>query len=94
MENTSFSQAVLRTGSRGRWWPDDLGRASSDEELTDLRYAFFRDKHRLIIDDAGEHKIFDTGEHEIMRVTRCRFGGIVFTSQLGKFMLPCLVKAA
>jgi hypothetical protein len=24
-------------------------------------------------------------------VTRCRYGGIVFTSQLGKYMLPCLV---
>lgn len=94
MENSSISHVSLPTGSQGRWWPADLGRASSDEELTDLRYAYFRDKHRLAIDDAGVRKIFDTGEHEIMRVTRCRYGGIVFTSQLGKFMLPCLVKVA
>ena len=48
----------------------------------------------MVVDDAGERRIFDTGEHEITRVSRCRYGGIVFTSQLGKFMLPCLVKVA
>jgi hypothetical protein len=63
-------------------------------ENSSLRYAYIPDEHRLVIDDAGDRKIFDTGEHEIMRVTRCRYGGIVFTSQLGKFMLPCLVKVA
>ena len=95
MENSSSAQSSgLRTGSHGRWWPADLGAASSDAALSDLRYAYFHDKHRLVIDDAGERNIFDTGEHDIMRVTRCRYGGIVFTSQLGKFMLPCLVKVA
>jgi hypothetical protein len=94
MENSSFAQSALPTGSRGRWWPADLGAASSDAESSDLRYAYFHDKHRLVIEDAGERNIFDTGEHDIMRVTRCRYGGIVFTSQLGKFMLPCLVKVA
>jgi hypothetical protein len=68
-----------------------LGRASASEVMSDLRYAFFKDSHRLVVEDAGERRIFDTGEHEIMRVTRCRFGGIVFTSQLGKYLLPCLV---
>jgi hypothetical protein len=65
-----------------------------NSSISDLRYAYFQDKHRLVVDDAGERRIFDTGEHEITRVSRCRYGGIVFTSQLGKFMLPCLVKVA
>src|ERR1700722_12029083 len=79
MENSSSAQSLsLRTGSHGRWWPADLGPASSDAALSDLRYAYFHDKHRLVIDDAGERNIFDTGEHDIMRVTRCRYGGIVF----------------
>jgi hypothetical protein len=94
MANSSLSQSVSPAGSQGRWWPADLGRASTDEQLTDLRYAYFPDTHRLIVEDAGERKIFATGEHDIMRVTRCRYGGVVFTSQLGKFMLPCLVKVA
>jgi hypothetical protein len=95
MENSSFAQASSSgTGSPGRWWPADLGAPSSDEELSDLRYAYFHDKHRLVIEDAGGRKIFDTGEHDIMRVTRCRYGGIVFTSQLGKYLLPCLVKVS
>jgi hypothetical protein len=59
--------------------------------MPDLRYAYFHDSHRLVVEDAGERKIFNTGEHEIMRVARCRFGGLVFTSQLGKYLLPCLV---
>jgi hypothetical protein len=93
MENSGVPQSsTSRSGSKCGWWPADLGNASADAELPDLRYAYFHDKHRLVIEDAGEAKIFDTGEHDIMRVTRCRFGGIVFTSQLGKFMLPCLVK--
>ena len=83
--------ASSRDGSSSEWWPSDLGCASATEALTDLRYAYFHDSHRLVIEDCGERKIFDTGEHEIMRVARCRFGGIVFTSQLGKYMLPCLV---
>jgi hypothetical protein len=88
----AVSQAVAsRNGSSGQWWPSDLGHASASEAMTDLRYAYFQDSHRLVIDDAGARKIFDTGEHEIMRVTRCRYGGIVFTSQLGKYLLPCLV---
>ncbi len=80
-----------RSVSGGQWWPSDLGRASTAEAMSDLRYAFFRDSRRLVVEDAGERKIFATGEHEIMRVTRCRYGGIVFTSQLGKYLLPCLV---
>ena len=94
METLNVSQSAAPRSGAERWWPDDLGRASADEQLTDLRYAYFRDRHRLIVDEAGQRKIFDTGEHDIMRVTRCRYGGIVFTSQLGKFMLPCLVKVA
>jgi hypothetical protein len=94
MDNSSYSQSSVRTAAHGRWWPADLGAASSDEELSDLRYAYFHDKHRLIVDDAGRRMIFDTGEHDIMRVTHCRYGGIVFTSQLGKFMLACLVRVA
>jgi hypothetical protein len=83
--------ATSRNSSGGQWWPADLGRAGAREDLIDIRYAYFPESHRLIVEDAGVRRVFDTGEHEIMRVTRCRYGGIVFTSQLGKYMLPCLV---
>ena len=49
-------------GQAASWWPQELGDPSSVGSQNDMRYAVFPQQHRLVIDDHGRTKIYDTGE--------------------------------
>jgi hypothetical protein len=47
------------------WWPEDLGTPSLSGSADDTRYAYFADKHRLVIREGGHVRTFDTSRRHI-----------------------------
>ena len=47
------------------WWPADLGEPSSVGSQNGLRYAFFPESQRLLIDRDGTVTVYDSGPHQI-----------------------------
>jgi hypothetical protein len=83
-EATSFGSS--RTGDELR---SDLGSPSSSGSQNDMRYAFFPDKQRLVIEDGGKRTVYDTGSHRISGVSQQQSSGrdLSFTSQHGMVRL-------
>ncbi len=74
------------------WWPETLGQPSSSGGQNGMRYAFFPDKKRLLIDEDGNQTLYDTADHQIGSVSQQggRDHSAVFTSQHGKVSLKDL----
>jgi len=74
------------------WWPADLGQPSTSGSQNAMRYAFFADKHRLLIERDGKLAAYDTGDHRISGVSQQQSHGqdLVFTSQNGTVNLDAL----
>jgi hypothetical protein len=72
-----------------RWWPDHFGEPASVGSQNDLRYAFFRDKRRLVVDRGDSLVIYDTGDHDIGGVAQAsgELPSVEFTSQRGLISL-------
>ncbi|WP_254073870.1 hypothetical protein [Burkholderia sp. S171] len=68
-----------------KWWPDELGHASSSGSQNGVRYAFFPDKQRLLIEENGDRRAYDSGDHRINGVSQQQSHGhsLAFTSQAG-----------
>lgn len=85
-----------RDGSvAGGWWPSDLGVPSATGGQNDARYAVFPGTRRLAIQNNGDTRVFDTGDHRIGGVQQQQGGlaGVVtFTSQLGTFDVSSLTE--
>jgi hypothetical protein len=47
------------------WWPAHLGEPSSAGAQNGLRYAFFMEAHRLLIERDGTVTVYDSGPHQI-----------------------------
>ncbi|ACK50699.1 conserved hypothetical protein [Methylocella silvestris BL2] len=76
-----------------KWWPDELGQPSSSGAQNNMRYAFFPQKHRLLIEQDGKLTSYDSGDHQISGVQQS--GGSQppsFTSQNGSVWLEELKK--
>ncbi|PNG26618.1 hypothetical protein CR492_08015 [Methylocella silvestris] len=74
-----------------KWWPDELGQPSSSGAQNNMRYAFFPQKHRLLIEQDGKLTTYDSGDHQISGVQQS--GGSQppsFTSQNGPVRLDQL----
>jgi hypothetical protein len=71
------------------WWPSHLGHPSSAGSQNGLRYAFFRDQRRLIVDRSGTTTLYDTGDHDIGGVAQSSgsLPSVEFTSRLGPVRL-------
>lgn len=83
----------MKPMSGGGWWPKDLGSPSSSGGQNDLRYAFFPNKRRLLIDRAGKVSTYDTGDLQIGGVQQGGGGGDpTFSSQKGPVDLSSLKK--
>jgi hypothetical protein len=52
------------------WWPDDLGQPSSSGSQNGMRYAFFSEKRRLLIEQGGKLTIYVSGDHHISGVSQ------------------------
>ena len=66
-------------------WPAELGHPASVGSQNNLRYAFFPESRRLVIDLAGHQTIYDTGDHHIGGFSQQQSGdqSLTFNSQYG-----------
>jgi hypothetical protein len=62
-QNPAPPDEAARGGAANPWWPVEFGFPASVGAQNDVRYAFFPDKRRLVIDERGTRSIYDTGEH-------------------------------
>ncbi len=76
---------VAGAGSAARWWPPELGAPASAGAQNDLRYACFPASRRLAIQQGGQVRVYDTGEHVILGFSQQQSGdqSLTFTSQHG-----------
>jgi len=72
-------------GGSGSWWPSDLGSPGSTGSQNDLRYAYFPNARRLAIQQGGQVKVYDTGDHWVSGFSQQQGGdqSLTFTSQFG-----------
>jgi hypothetical protein len=72
-------------GAGGQWWPAELGAPAASGSQNDMRYAYFPASRRLAIQEGGEVRVYDTGDHLISGVSQQQSGmqPLVFSSQLG-----------
>lgn len=61
------------------WWPKELGSPASSGAQDGLRYAFFPDKKRLVVETDGTVRIYDSGDHRISGVRQVGGGTASFT---------------
>jgi hypothetical protein len=68
-----------------RWWPEDLGQPSTSGSQNGLRYAFFPERRRLLVERNGKLSTYDSGDHRIGGVSQQDSGdqSVAFTSQNG-----------
>ena len=81
-------------GPDSSWWPKGLSSPSSSGSQNGVRYAFFPDQRRLAVEQDGNIKQYDTGEHRISGVSQAhgsQGGNLRFTSQSGD-VDPALLK--
>ncbi|MFC6048448.1 hypothetical protein ACFPYM_11470 [Methylobacterium hispanicum] len=72
------------------WWPEDLGSPASSGGQNGLRYAFFPEKHRLLVEREGKTTTYDSGDHRISGVQQQSGGTVSFASQNGTVDLDSL----
>lgn len=80
-------------GPDSSWWPKGLSSPSSSGSQNGVRYAFFPDQRRLAVEQDGNIKQYDTGEHRISGVSQAQSsqgGNLRFTSQSGDVDLALL----
>lgn len=72
-------------GGGGQWWPGGLGTPAASGAQNDMRYAYFPASHRLAIQEGGQVRVYDTGDHQIGGVSQQQSGvqSLVFASQFG-----------
>jgi hypothetical protein len=71
------------------WWPPDMGSPASSGAQNGLRYAFFRDKRRLIIEREGHSATYETGDFDINGISQVDAGSssVELSSQNGAIKL-------
>ncbi|MDI6029528.1 hypothetical protein QBK99_25640 [Corticibacterium sp. UT-5YL-CI-8] len=94
-EDTTVSYRSSGASHTGSWWPRELGSPSSVGAQNDMRYAVFPEKHRLVIDDHGRTKIYDTGKHAISGVFQSQStdSTLTFVSRHGMVRVSELTRA-
>ncbi len=75
-----------------RWWPENLGTPATSGAQNSMRYAFFPEKRRLLIEQDGELRTYDSGDHRISGVSQQHGTGssLAFTDQNGAVALDDL----
>jgi hypothetical protein len=83
--NQMFPPAPQGGSGGGNWWPGDLGSPSSSGSQNHLRYAFFPQACRLVVQRDGNVTVFDTLDHRISGVSQQQGGNtsLTFSSQYG-----------
>jgi hypothetical protein len=78
-----------------RWWPAEWGSPSASGGQNEMRYAFFSQKHRLIVELKDGTTMYETGDHKITGVSQAdaKSPSLEFTSQHGRMLLAELAVA-
>ncbi len=68
-----------------KWWPQELGEPSTAGSQNAMRYAFFPEKRRLLIDRDGIVTTYDSADHRISGVSQQHGNSqsLAFTDQNG-----------
>ena len=84
-DNRGVSWFVAGAGSAGQRWPAELGSPATTGAQNDMRYACFPGPRRLAIQQGGQVRVYDTGEHRISGFSQQQGGdqSLTFTSQYG-----------
>jgi hypothetical protein len=64
----AISRVDLAAGES--WWPAMLGHPSSSGSQNGVRYAYFPDKHRLLLQHGARIDAYDTGEYHLTGVAQ------------------------
>jgi len=90
--HAAHSKESSSRGKTGEDWPPELGRPSSSGSQNDMRYAFFPDSRRLIVEERNGRTTYDTGAHRITGVSQQQSGDrtITFTGPDGPVSLKGL----
>ncbi len=72
-------------GTSNDWWPSDLRHPSSTGAQNNVRYAYFAQARRLVIDVGGTVTVYDTLDHQIGGFSQQQSvgGTLSFNSQYG-----------
>jgi len=87
--NGNFGAASLfvppAPGTSGDWWPADLRWPNSTGAQNGVRYAYFAQARRLVIDVGGTVTVYDTLDHQIGGFSQQQSvgGTLSFSSQYG-----------
>ena len=75
-------------------WPGRYGAPASSGFQNGMRYAYFPDRHRLVVDRDGRVTVYDTRHHRLSGVSQQQslHRSLVFTSQHGTVDLESLVE--
>ena len=94
-DDRAVSYRSAGTPHAGSWWPQELGHPSSVGSQNDMRDAVFPEKRRLVIDDHGRTKIYDTADHHISGVSQSQSTDttLTFVSQQGVVRVSALARA-
>lgn len=83
--NQMFPPAPAGRSGGSNWWPGDLGSPSSSGSQNNIRYAFFPQVQRLVVERDGQVNVFNTLDHNISGVSQQQGGNtsLTFSSQYG-----------
>ncbi len=83
--NQMFPPAPKGSFGGNNWWPGDLGSPSSSGSQNNIRYAFFPQTQRLVVERDGQVSVFNTLDHRISGVSQQQGGNtsLTFSSQYG-----------
>ncbi len=83
--NQMFPPAPQGGFGGGNWWPGDFGSPSSSGGQNNIRYAFFPQAQRLVVERDGQVSVFNTLDHRISGVSQQQGGdtSLTFASQYG-----------
>jgi hypothetical protein len=72
-----------------QWWTEGLGRPNSCGSQNGIRYAYFAQARRLMVETDGQMAVYDSGDHEIQGVSQQQGGSrsLAFSSQHGDVMV-------
>lgn len=84
-ETPHFEKPAFLNSNQGNWWPSEFGSPSASGAQNNLRYAYFANSRRLVIDMNGQITVYDTLNHQIGGVSQQQGSNtsLCFTSQYG-----------
>ena len=86
--NQMFPPAPQGGFGGGNWWPGDFGSPSSSGAQNNIRYAFFPQAQRLVVERDGQVFVFDTLDHRISGVSQQQGGNTSLTLPVSTGAFP------